>query len=235
MLHKYNMDKLYFQNKYSTWYFNIVNDPNKALRSKKDAYYELHHILPSALGGLDRKENLVLLTPREHFVCHMLLPKMAIDPINKGKMVYAFFRMKDKHKNSRLFERFKKTYSLMTKGQNNPFYGKTHSNEVREKIFGKNHHMYGKKHSEESCRKMSESKKGKYTGDKNGMFGKKHPPEWREQHSKRLSGENHFNFGKPAFTKGRVWINDSVISKMATVEDAAILITQGWVKGRLPK
>jgi hypothetical protein len=31
-------------------------------------YYENHHILPKCLGGSDEKENLVLLTAREHYV-----------------------------------------------------------------------------------------------------------------------------------------------------------------------
>jgi len=30
-------------------------------------YYEKHHIVPRALGGKDNKENLISLTPKEHF------------------------------------------------------------------------------------------------------------------------------------------------------------------------
>ena len=41
--------------------------------NKDHQYYEEHHILPRCLGGLDVKENLVLLTLREHFLCHKLL------------------------------------------------------------------------------------------------------------------------------------------------------------------
>ena len=36
-------------------------------------YYENHHIQPKCLGGTNDKENLVLLTAREHYVCHKLL------------------------------------------------------------------------------------------------------------------------------------------------------------------
>ena len=35
-------------------------------------YYENHHIIPKCLGGSDKNENRVLLTAREHFVCHKL-------------------------------------------------------------------------------------------------------------------------------------------------------------------
>ena len=36
-------------------------------------YYENHHINPRCLGGGEEKENKVLLTAREHYVCHKLL------------------------------------------------------------------------------------------------------------------------------------------------------------------
>lgn len=36
-------------------------------------YYENHHIVPRCVGGSDDEENKVLLTAREHFICHKLL------------------------------------------------------------------------------------------------------------------------------------------------------------------
>lgn len=45
-------------------------------------YVEKHHIIPRCLGGSDRLYNLVELTPKEHFVCHLLLVK--IYPTNVG-------------------------------------------------------------------------------------------------------------------------------------------------------
>lgn len=224
------MENLFQDNKYTRWYFNIVNKAISEQRSKSNSYYESHHIVPKSFGGSNKKSNLVLLTPREHFVCHMLLPKMMLDPIKAGKMVYAFFRMKHKHKNSKLFDRFRTAYGILTTGENNPFYGRTHTAETKQKIS-----RAGKYHSPESRKKMSESKKGKNTGENNPMFGKVHPKEWREQHSKRLQGSNHFNFGKPAFTKGKVWVNNSVVSKMIDPNLLGNFLNQGWIKGRLPK
>ena len=54
-------------------------------------------------------------------------------------------------------------------GENNPFYGKHHSEETKKKIsksrkgklIGKNHPMYGKNHSQESLKKMSKNRQGK--------------------------------------------------------------------------
>lgn len=45
-------------------------------------YYESHHIVPRCLGGTGEAyqwkwhENIVLLTPREHFLCHWLLTEI---------------------------------------------------------------------------------------------------------------------------------------------------------------
>ena len=44
-------------------------------------YKERHHILPRSMGGGDDEENLVDLTPEEHFIAHLLLIKMHPDNI----------------------------------------------------------------------------------------------------------------------------------------------------------
>lgn len=49
-------------------------------------YYERHHIIPRCLGGSNDKENLVLLTAREHFLAHWLLVR--IYPEN-SKLIFA--------------------------------------------------------------------------------------------------------------------------------------------------
>ena len=66
---------------------------NRQRLNKKNisyVYYENHHILPKCLGGGNKKENKVLLSAREHYVCHKLL--MYIYKGNK-KIAYAFHLM----------------------------------------------------------------------------------------------------------------------------------------------
>lgn len=41
----------------------------------KDVYTETHHIVPRCKGGSNSPENLVELTPREHYLAHLLLWK----------------------------------------------------------------------------------------------------------------------------------------------------------------
>lgn len=41
----------------------------------EDGVYEKHHILPKSLGGSNKKDNLVKLSLRQHYVAHKLLVK----------------------------------------------------------------------------------------------------------------------------------------------------------------
>lgn len=62
----------------------------------KDVYYERHHIIPKCMGGEGHVRqwkthpNMVVLTAREHFICHWLLCR--IYPDNK-KLAHAFWFM----------------------------------------------------------------------------------------------------------------------------------------------
>jgi hypothetical protein len=42
----------------------------------KGEYYEKHHIIPKCWGGSNKKENIVKLTGREHYIAHWLLYRM---------------------------------------------------------------------------------------------------------------------------------------------------------------
>lgn len=78
--------------KYTKWYYNIIN--NCKATPPKDCYTEIHHIKPKSIGGCNTTENLVKLTAKQHFVCHLLLTKM-FEPGTKEyfKMIHAFCMM----------------------------------------------------------------------------------------------------------------------------------------------
>jgi hypothetical protein len=63
---------------YQALYDAIVSNAKSQIRTKKEQKfaYEEHHILPKCLGGTNYKINRVLLTYREHFICHKLLTKI---------------------------------------------------------------------------------------------------------------------------------------------------------------
>ena len=82
---------MFTSNKYTKWYYNIIaSAKNRTLPS--GIYTESHHIIPKSLGGNNSKNNLAILTAKEHFVCHTLLVKMVTQE-HKKKMIYAFWRM----------------------------------------------------------------------------------------------------------------------------------------------
>ncbi len=78
---------MYLTNKYTKWYNNIILTA-KARSLLKIGYSEKHHIIPKSLGGNNSKDNIVALTAREHYVCHLLLPKMTTGK-DRNKMAYA--------------------------------------------------------------------------------------------------------------------------------------------------
>lgn len=61
-------------NKYKLWYFALIKQAqNRTIELEE--YYEKHHIIPKSLGGSDEISNILKLTMREHFICHLLLTK----------------------------------------------------------------------------------------------------------------------------------------------------------------
>lgn len=65
------------------------------------------------------------------------------------------------------------------------------------------------------------------------MAANRHTPEKDKEHSKKISGTKHVNYGKPAYTKGRTWMNDGTCSKMIVAEQIDEYIKNGWNRGRL--
>lgn len=172
---------MFIENKYKKIYFCIIE--NAKNRKEQLDVVEKHHIVPKCFGGRNTKDNLVLLTPREHYICHLLLTKFT-EGVNKRKMCYAMssFNRNNPHQKrnltSRQFETIRKIMSEGMKGDNNPmrihnidmsgvknpFYGKTHSNEIKNIISEKNkewnrkhgNSFAGKTHSNETKKIISE-------------------------------------------------------------------------------
>ena len=100
-------------NKYYTWYNNIIE---RARGRTIEGYIERHHVIPRSLGGINDKINLVKLTAREHFICHLLLPKF-LEGKDKQKMWRALWILSTSKKyklNSRLFENIRKENRIIT-------------------------------------------------------------------------------------------------------------------------
>lgn len=82
----------FVNNKYALIYMRII--ANATNRKHNTGYVEKHHIIPkSILPELQTvPENVVALSAKEHFICHLLLPKVTIGSY-KSKMTYALWAM----------------------------------------------------------------------------------------------------------------------------------------------
>ncbi len=174
------MNHPFTNNKYTMWYFSIIN--NARSREKNIDYVERHHIVPRSLGGTNKKENLVTLTAREHFICHRLLVKMTCNG-DRVKMAYAMrcmMNLENEHQvrykiNSSTYEMLKtetsKILSGRLSGANNPYYGKRHSTEIKIKMSelrqeriqsGRVEGMFGKHHSDTTKEKLREANRKQF-------------------------------------------------------------------------
>lgn len=59
---------------YKRIYAAFIKD-RRAKESTLEGYSERHHIIPRSMGGGDEPDNLIRLTPEDHFFAHLLLAK----------------------------------------------------------------------------------------------------------------------------------------------------------------
>ena len=135
----------------------ILNEQRQLLKGQ----YEIHHIIPRSMGGTNKKDNLIKLSFREHFIAHVMLFYAYKNISMTSTIVYMTKRASLKSFNSRIYQScrehallelslykqanstkglkvhsdsFKNKMSKLMKGSNNSFYGKKHSNECRQII-----------------------------------------------------------------------------------------------------
>lgn len=82
---------------YEWHYSNLIE---KAKNREISGYTERHHIIPRCMGGSDEDENLIRLTPEEHYVAHQLLVK--IHPKN-NKLIHAAAMMIPSRPSNKLY------------------------------------------------------------------------------------------------------------------------------------
>lgn len=159
-------------------------------RKKKDGIFEKHHIVPKSCGGSNDASNLILLTPREHFIAHLLLIHIYTGS-SKYKMIYAARRLA-----------YRKDGTIVISARQYD-YIKFHlrltpiPSEIREKISNGNK---GKKLSDEHKRKLSqrvpfvlsdESKK-KISNSKKGVkLTSEHRIKLSQSHKGKILSDEH--------------------------------------------
>ena len=222
----------FIDNKYSRWYYAIVANAQCRVTN---GYTETHHIIPKSLGGTDLVENLVVLTAREHFICHRLLTKMAISKKHQYQMWNAFscmlYRERPGQKRykvtGRVFENIKKEgakiKSIKFSGSGNPMYGK------RSEL----NPLFGIKKSPEHIEKIRQGNLGTIRSlesrDKQSkkMRGRTQSPE----HVTNRSGVNHPGYGKELDSARKEKIRQGVLNMpLHTCEHCSKTTTKGNYK-----
>jgi hypothetical protein len=178
--------------------YNLLctNAKSKNRKKVQEQYYEAHHIKPKSFGGKGdcrntNHPNIVLLTPKEHYIAHLLLTKIYPDSPAMHTALWSMVNTKQnvRHKaSSRSYDQLREAYINFTRGEQNPFYGKQHSDDAKNKISLKakgNKRWLGKKHTEESKLKMHAFRLGQTMSDKTKL-----------KISKTISGGNHYNAKK---------------------------------------
>jgi hypothetical protein len=184
----------FIYNRYHTIYFKIVNRALDEERSKSDpVYYERHHVEPTSIFG--RNDKTVLLSAKEHFVCHWLLTKFTTGR-SQSKMFYALKCMATKGSFGRSWSslEYRIAKEALHKAERSPETAAAISAAKKGKAFTDAHRQAlseaqrGKKQSEDQRKKRSETLKAKYAaGTYSGNRGKKNAFKDPEARGRKIS------------------------------------------------
>jgi hypothetical protein len=170
----------------------IFNAKNR----KITGYSENHHIIPKCLGGDNKKENLVRLTAKEHWVIHQLLCEIYPKNYSLSKALECMMR-KSKNQNrdyiisgiqyERIKEECSKLHSIRMKGIKRVPFTQEHKRRISESRKGKPTWSKGIKFSEEHKKNIGIASKNRINGDKNPMKN----PEVLKKHTSLFSKQNN--------------------------------------------
>lgn len=173
-----------------TWHCHHRKETDENLTNKQLIEMGLYYNRPAA--------ELIFLHPSDHISAH----QKGRTPWNKGVPGT---------------EDFRKKMSEVTSGENNPFYGRHHTEETKKKI---SEAHKGMRLSEETKRRLSEMNKGR----NNHFFGKHHSEETRKKWSLKRSGKNNPQYGKRLYNNG--------IKEAFCFEGQQ---PEGWVRGKIKR
>jgi len=202
-------------NKYTNWYFDIILNALLRDSKKSEEYVESHHVVPKSISG-DKAStgHRVNLTAREHYICHLLLPKMLINE-NKFKMARALHLLvhakNDKrYKTSRIYEMIKRENSIAMSYSSKAYWSTIDAKDRSKMRSGYRNSRYGKEVSKETRNKISEANTGRFSKDKHPLWGVGHTMETK----KKMSEDRQcYNDGKRWYHNPKTLVEYFVVDK----------------------
>lgn len=208
---------------------------NRAKNRLLETYTEKHHIIPRCMGGNNLPENLVRLTPEEHYIAHQLLVKIYPDNL---KLLHAANMMAVSNnkqvRNNKRYGWLKRrlsenvewkemVYKIFKENrpEHPPTFGKKwYNNEIDSKMFFDSEVPDGWKRGRIFKFKSQDSKNAaiKNLSASGHNKGKQTPDETKQKISKSLKGRKKpKQFGEkrkgelnPAYGSTYIWVNDGV-------------------------
>lgn len=158
------------------WY----SKKKKSGKNHTECYTETHHIIPKCLGGSNSKDNLAVLTAKEHFIAHYLLTKMYHD----DSIILAFIIMCNRTdgKNSNDYQEQKEKFRAITSERMKIESNKPERKELARKVcIDRNTNPNFKKQLKES---MTEERRKKISERSKKMW---EDSEYKEKHRESMS------------------------------------------------
>lgn len=231
-------------NKYTLAYYRIVENARRRLAVPD--YVERHHIIPKSIGGNNEANNIVILTAREHFVCHRLLVKMTQDT-SRQKMAYALLcMMQQKNQFQNRYTVSSHTYEILRvqcrsilhgiqDGKRNPFWGQRHTDKTKADMSRKRleritsgviEGMTGRTHSNETREKLREANRLQFLDPIQKEIR-------RTKNRNRLDSDPTYRTTLSEMSKGKVWYHDPLSgSNTRCFPDTQ---PSGFVRGRFKR
>lgn len=86
-----------------------------------------------------------------------------------------------------------------------------------KKLFGENNPFYGKTHTEETRKILSEKHKGMYDGEKNPMYGKHHTDETKEKIKQKNIEKGMYEYHSNRMMNNRTWENHIKVNPIVMI------------------
>lgn len=243
---------------YKNIYNKLILNAKMQNRKKSKSYlglFEIHHINPKFNGGTNEKDNIVLLTCKEHFIAHKLLHRIFNNHASSAaiwRMIHSQHKLISSSKEYQFYRtQFANAHSKYLTGKPR----KLHTEETKKLLSEKaierfkdkiNHPMFSRTFSDESKLKISLSQKERLK-DETKITRIKWTDEMKNKISESLKGrfckelnpffgKTHSDEFKTKIREGRIggkWMNKELKSKFVFKDQIASHTSDGWQFGRI--